>query len=164
MTVSEFCYAAGETSLDMRLFAWINRAPARARAKAQWLIPRARSQVGRPPPDGKAKYDFTDLDRVFVVGLCDRSGFSAMHPAIPRCAGSSPVASGAYMARAQVGMERRRMRGAWKSPAEVNTAVKAFADSYDLYLDGNGMTPGQVVAQHPEVDEPLVRTPRGAPR
>ena len=36
--------------------------------------------------NGKAKYDFTDLDRVFVVGLCNRSGFSAMHPAIPRCA------------------------------------------------------------------------------
>jgi hypothetical protein len=30
--------------------------------------------------NGKAKYDFTDLDRVFVVGLCNRSGFSAMHP------------------------------------------------------------------------------------
>jgi hypothetical protein len=58
-----------------------------------------------------------------------------MHPAIPRCAVSSPVAPGAYMVRAQVGTERRRLRGARKSPAEGNTALRAFADFYDLYLD-----------------------------
>ena len=72
-----------------------------------------------------------------------------MHPASPWRAASSPVAPGAYMVRAQVGTERGRLRGARKSPAEVNTAVKAFADFYDWSMM-NGMTPGQVVAQHPE--------------
>jgi len=33
--------------------------------------------------DGKAKYDFTDLDRVFVVGLCNRSGFLPCTPRAP---------------------------------------------------------------------------------
>ena len=47
-------------------------------------------------------------------------------------------------------LERRRLRGARKSPAEVNTAVKAFADFYDLYPD----------EWDDSRDEPLVRTPR----
>ena len=46
-------------------------------------------------------------------------------------------------------MERRRLTEDAKSPAEVNTAVKAFAEFYTLYLI-KGMTPGQVIAQHPE--------------
>jgi hypothetical protein len=114
--------------------------------------------------NGKAKYDLTDLDRVFVVGLCNRCGFSAMHPAIPRCAVSSPVAPGAYMVRAQVGTERRRLRGARKSAAEGNTAVKAFADFYDLYFydlyldEWDDSRAGCRAASG--VDEPLVRTPR----
>ena len=104
--------------------------------------------------NGKAKYDFTDLDRVFVVGLCNRSGFSAMHPASPWCAASSPVAPRAYMVRAQVGT------GA--PPAEVNTAVKAFADFYDWYHDEWDDTRAGCRAAS-GVDEPLVRTPqRGA--
>ena len=63
------------------------------------------------------------------------------------------------MVRAQVGTERRRLRGARKSPAEVNTAVKAFADFYDLYHDEwDDSRAGCRAASG--VDEPLVRTPR----
>ena len=46
-------------------------------------------------------------------------------------------------------LERRRLTGDGKAPAEVNASVKAFADFYNLYLI-KGMTPRQVIAQHPE--------------
>jgi pimeloyl-ACP methyl ester carboxylesterase len=46
-------------------------------------------------------------------------------------------------------LERRRLTGEGKSPAEVNASVKVFADFYNLYLM-KGMTPGQVLSQHPE--------------
>ena len=46
-------------------------------------------------------------------------------------------------------LQRRRLTGEGKSPAEVNTSAKVFADVYNLYLL-KGMTPGQVIAQHPE--------------
>lgn len=46
-------------------------------------------------------------------------------------------------------LERRRLTGEGKPPAEVNESVKAFSDFYNLYLM-KGMTPGQVIAQHPE--------------
>jgi pimeloyl-ACP methyl ester carboxylesterase len=46
-------------------------------------------------------------------------------------------------------MERVRLTKAGKSPGEVNSAMKAFAEFYDLYLI-RGMTPGEIVAQHPE--------------
>ena len=109
--------------------------------------------------NGKAQYDFTDLDRVFVVGLCNRSGFSALHPAIPRCAVSSPVAPGGTWYGHRLELERRRLRGARKSPAEVNTAVKALADFYDLYPDEwDDSRAGCRAASG--VGEPLVRTPR----
>jgi len=46
-------------------------------------------------------------------------------------------------------LERRRLMEAGKPPAEVNAAVKSFVEFYTLYLM-KGMTPGQVIAQHPE--------------
>ena len=39
-------------------------------------------------------------------------------------------------------LERRRLTAEGKSPSEVNAAVKAFADFYNLYLI-RGMTPGR---------------------
>ncbi len=46
-------------------------------------------------------------------------------------------------------LERRRLTGTGQTPAEVNSGVKAFTEFYNLYLI-RGMTPGDVVAQHPE--------------
>jgi pimeloyl-ACP methyl ester carboxylesterase len=57
-------------------------------------------------------------------------------------------------------LERRRLIEENKSPAEVNTAVKAFAEFYILYLM-KGMTPGQVIAQHPEWKELWYDAPDG---
>ena len=100
--------------------------------------------------DSMSKYDFIDLDRVFVVGLSNGGGFS------PLAAGNHPVRG--YISASSWGrtwyehmmeLERRRLIAKQKSPAEVNSDVKSFAEFYSLYLI-KGMTPGEVIARHPE--------------
>jgi pimeloyl-ACP methyl ester carboxylesterase len=100
--------------------------------------------------DSMSKYDFIDLDRVFVLGMSNGGGFS------PLAARNHPVRGfiscgswGRTWYEHMLEMERRRLTEAGKSPAEVNKAVKDFAEFYTLYLM-KGMTPGQVIAQHPE--------------
>jgi pimeloyl-ACP methyl ester carboxylesterase len=100
--------------------------------------------------DSMSKYDFIDLDRVFVVGLSNGGGFS------PLVARGRPVRGfvscsswGRTWYEHMLEMERRRLTAARKSPELVTSSVKAFAEFYDLYL-GKGMSPGQVIAQHPE--------------
>jgi pimeloyl-ACP methyl ester carboxylesterase len=100
--------------------------------------------------DSMSKYDFVDLDRVFIVGLSNGGGFS------PLVAGGHPVRGfvscsswGRTWYEHMLELERRRLTEAKKSPADVNRSVKDFAAFYDLYLV-KGMTPGQVIAQHPE--------------
>jgi pimeloyl-ACP methyl ester carboxylesterase len=96
------------------------------------------------------KYDFIDLDRVFVVGMSNGGGFS------PLVTGDHPVRGfvscgswGRTWYEHMFELERRRLTEEKKPPAEVNSDVKVFADFYNLYLM-QGMTPGQVIAQHPE--------------
>jgi pimeloyl-ACP methyl ester carboxylesterase len=100
--------------------------------------------------DSLAKYDFMLADRVFVLGMSNGGGFS------PLAAGGRPVR--AYISAGSWGrtwyehmleLERRRMEQDGKSPAEVNQAIRGFAGFYDLYLN-RAMTPGQVLASHPE--------------
>jgi len=100
--------------------------------------------------DAMAKYDFIDLDRVFVIGLSNGGGFS------PMVAGDHPVRGfiscgswGRTWYEHMLELERRRLTDGKTSAAEVNTDVKALAEFYILYLM-KGMTPGQVIAQHPE--------------
>src|SRR5205085_961720 len=57
-------------------------------------------------------------------------------------------------------LERGRLTGAGLTAADVNTGVKAFVEFYDLYLIG-GMTPGQVLAKHPEWKNLWYDTPEG---
>jgi pimeloyl-ACP methyl ester carboxylesterase len=96
------------------------------------------------------KYDFIDPARVFVIGLSNGGGTS---PLVPR---QHPVRG--YIAASSWGrtwyehmleLERGRLTRAGQTPAEVNSRVKAFTEFYNLYLI-RGMTPGDVVAQHPE--------------
>jgi pimeloyl-ACP methyl ester carboxylesterase len=96
------------------------------------------------------KYDFIDSGRVFVVGLSNGGGFS------PLAVGDRPVSGfvsagswGRTWYEHMLEHERTRLPSEGKSPAEVNTAVKAFTDFYNLYLI-KGMTPGQIIAQTPE--------------
>jgi len=100
--------------------------------------------------DETLKYDFIDPANIFVVGLSNGGGTA---PLVPR---HHPVRG--YVAASSWGrtwyehmldLERRRLIEAGKSPAEVNNAVKTFVEFYALYLT-KGMTPGQVIAEHPE--------------
>jgi pimeloyl-ACP methyl ester carboxylesterase len=100
--------------------------------------------------DAMSKYDFIDLERVFMVGLSNGGGVtplvSRQHPIRGFVAASS---WGRTWYEHMLEMERLRLTQAKQSPAEVNEAVKAFTDFYNLYL-AKGMTPGQVLGQHPE--------------
>jgi pimeloyl-ACP methyl ester carboxylesterase len=100
--------------------------------------------------DSMAQFDFIDLDRVFIFGLSNGGGFS------PLVARNRPVRG--YLSASSWGrtwyehmleLERLRLTRAGKPPAEVNSAIKAFTDFYISYLT-KGMTPGQILANHPE--------------
>lgn len=96
-----------------------------------------------------AKYAFIDPTRVFVLGMSNGGGFSPLvtrgHPVRGYIAAST---WGRTWYEHMLENERRRLTADGKSPAEVNQAVKVFTQFYDLYLI-QGMTPGQVLTQHP---------------
>jgi pimeloyl-ACP methyl ester carboxylesterase len=100
--------------------------------------------------DSVSKYDFIDPERMFVVGLSNGGGTSVFvsrqNPVHGYIAASS---WGRTWYEHMLELERRRLASAGKSPGEVNSAVKVFTQFYDFYLL-RGMTPGQIIAQHPE--------------
>ena len=100
--------------------------------------------------DSLGKYEFIDQNRIFVVGLSNGGGFS------PLAAREHPVRGfvsagswGRTWYEHMLELERRRLTAEGKPSDEVNASVKVFADFYNLYLI-KGMTPGQVLSQHPE--------------
>jgi pimeloyl-ACP methyl ester carboxylesterase len=100
--------------------------------------------------DAMLKYDFIDSTKIFVVGLSNGGGTSALVPRQHPVRGYIAASSwGRTWYEHMLEMERRRLTEEGKPPAEVNAAVKAFAEFYLLYLM-KGMTPGQIIAQHPE--------------
>jgi pimeloyl-ACP methyl ester carboxylesterase len=100
--------------------------------------------------DSMSKYDFIDQDRVFVLGMSNGGGFSPLAAGSHRVLGFISCGSwGRTWYEHMLELERRRLVEAKKTPAEVNVAVKSFAEFYNLYLI-KSMTPGQVIAQHPE--------------
>jgi len=100
--------------------------------------------------DSLSKYDFIDLDRVLVVGLSNGGGFSPVVAGDHRVRGFISFGSwGRTWYEHLLELERRRLIEGGKSPAEVNAAVKALVEFYTLYLM-KGMTPAQVITQHPE--------------
>lgn len=111
--------------------------------------------------DAMSKYDFIDLDRVIVIGLSNGGGFSPMvvrgHPVRGYISCGS---WGRTWYEHMIDLERRRLMEEGKSPAEVNATVKSFVEFYTLYLM-KGMTPGQVIAQHPEWKGIWYDTPDG---
>jgi pimeloyl-ACP methyl ester carboxylesterase len=107
------------------------------------------------------KYDFMDRERVFVVGLSNGGGFSPLAAQQHLVRGFVSVGSwGRTWYEHMLELERRRLTGEGKSPAEVNASIKVFGDFYNLYLM-KGMTPGQVMAQHPEWTQLWYDTPDG---
>jgi pimeloyl-ACP methyl ester carboxylesterase len=100
--------------------------------------------------DEMLKYDFIDPAKIIVVGLSNGGGTAALVPRQHAVRGYVAASSwGRTWYEHMLELERRRLIEEGKSPAEVNTAVKAFVEFYTLYLM-KGMTPGQIVSQHPE--------------
>jgi alpha-beta hydrolase superfamily lysophospholipase len=100
--------------------------------------------------DEMLKYDFIDTTKIFVVGLSNGGGTAALVPRQHVVSGYVAASSwGRTWYEHMLELERRRLIEEGKSPAEVNSAVKAFVEFYTLYLM-KGMTPGQIIAQHPE--------------
>jgi hypothetical protein len=100
--------------------------------------------------DSMSKYDFIDTQRIFVVGLSNGGGVGPLVSGDRRVAGFVAAGSwGRTWYEHMLENERVRLTAEHKSPAEVNDAVKAFTQFYDLYLI-QGQTPGQILAQHPQ--------------
>src|SRR5713226_182695 len=100
--------------------------------------------------DEMLKYDFIDPEKIFVIGLSNGGGTSALVPRQHPVRGYIAASSwGRTWYEHMLDLERRRLMEEGKAPAEVNTAVKAFVEFYILYLM-KAMTPGQINAQHPE--------------
>jgi pimeloyl-ACP methyl ester carboxylesterase len=100
--------------------------------------------------DEMLKYDFIDSTKIFVFGLSNGGGTAALVPRQHPVRGYVAASSwGRSWYEHMLELERRRLIESGKSPAEVNSAVKAFAEFYALYLM-KGLTPGQIIAHHPE--------------
>src|ERR1700724_1711707 len=100
--------------------------------------------------DEMLKYDFIDPAKILVIGLSNGGGTSALVPRQHPVRGYIAASSwGRTWYEHMLDLERRRLMEEGKPPAEVNTAVKAFVEFYTLYLMKE-MTPGQIIAQHPE--------------
>jgi pimeloyl-ACP methyl ester carboxylesterase len=96
------------------------------------------------------KYEFVDPDRDIVIGLSNGGGFAPLVADGHAVRGFVAAGSwGRTWYEHMLENERVRLTGEGKSAAEVNEAVKAFAEFYDLYLV-RGETPGQILAQHPQ--------------
>jgi pimeloyl-ACP methyl ester carboxylesterase len=101
--------------------------------------------------DSLSKYSFIDQNAIFVIGLSNGGGTA------PLTAGQHPVRG--FIAASSWGrtwyehmLENERVRLSLDkklSAADVNADMKAFTDFYSLYLM-HGMTPGQIIAKHPE--------------
>jgi pimeloyl-ACP methyl ester carboxylesterase len=100
--------------------------------------------------DSIYKHDFIDPDRIFVVGLSNGGGTSVLVPRQHPVRGYIAASSwGRTWYEHMLELERVRLTSAAKSPGEVDSAMKIFSQFYNLYLNQR-MTPGEVIAQHPE--------------
>ena len=100
--------------------------------------------------DQMLKYDFIDPTRVFVLGLSNGGGTSALIPRQHPVRGYIAASSwGRTWYEHMLELERVRLAGEHKSPSEVNAGVKVFSEFYVQYLI-RGQTPGEAIGQHPE--------------
>ncbi len=96
------------------------------------------------------KYDFIDSAKVFVVGLSNGGGTSALVPRQHPVRGYIAASSwGRTWYEHMLELERVRLAAEGKSPGEVNLGLKVFTEFYNQYLI-RGMTPGEAIAQHPD--------------
>jgi pimeloyl-ACP methyl ester carboxylesterase len=97
---------------------------------------------------------YVNPDRIFILGMSNGGGFA------PLVAEGAPVAgyiaSGGWSRTWLEHMmfhERLRLTLSGRPPAEVNAAMRGYADFYSLYLNGK-KTPVEVLAMRPEL-QPL---------
>jgi len=96
------------------------------------------------------RYDFIDLDRVFVVGMSNGGGVGPLAARGRAVRGYVALGSwGRTWFEHMLDAERQRLVGQGKSPAEVTQAIKPLGELYLDYLI-HGMTPGEVLARHPD--------------
>src|SRR5206468_12461678 len=95
-------------------------------------------------------FEFLDTSRVYIIGFSNGGGVA------PLVADGAPVRgylvfSGWYKTwfEHMLEHERRRMRLSGLSEGEIARRMRQYAMFYDLYLNQK-MTPGQIIAQHPE--------------
>ena len=100
-----------------------------------------------------ASLDRVDPKRIFIIGFSNGGGFAPLVP------GDAPVRG--YVAFSgwvktwyehMLEHERRRLARAGDDPGEINRKMRLFSRFYDFYLN-QGMTPGEIVASHPEMKE-----------
>jgi pimeloyl-ACP methyl ester carboxylesterase len=83
--------------------------------------------------DEMLKYDFIDPEKVFVVGLSNGGGTSALIPRQHPVRGYIAASSwGRTWYEHMLELERVRLTGDGKTPGEVNSGIKAFTEFYDL--------------------------------
>lgn len=111
--------------------------------------------------DEMLKYDFIDSANVFVVGLSNGGGTSSLIPRQHPVRGYIAASSwGRTWYEHMLELERVRLSGSNKTPSELNSGVKAFTEFYNLYLI-RAMSPGDVIAKHPEWKSLWYDTPDG---
>ncbi len=99
--------------------------------------------------DSMSKYDFVDVDRIFVMGLSNGGGFAPLVSRRHRVRGFIAAGSwGRTWYEHMLELERRRLTDAGKSATEVNDAIKVFSQFHDLLLI-QGYSPGEIIRQHP---------------
>ena len=101
--------------------------------------------------DDVQRTDGVDLDHIVLMG---GSVGGALAPLLMRDRSFAGVISCGGFSRTwlehMLEIERRRLTLDGTSPADVNRAMRGFADFYSLYLNG-GLTPAQVLAQRPDL-------------
>lgn len=111
--------------------------------------------------DSMSKYDFIDLDRVFVLGMSNGGGFAPLASRQHPVRGFIAVGSwGRTWYEHMLENERVRLTSEGKSAAEVNDAMKVFSQFYDLYLNQRE-TPGDIIRQHPNWKDYWYDSPDG---
>lgn len=105
------------------------------------------------------RYDFVDLDRVFILGLSNGGGFAPLVPQEEKVRGY--VVAGGWSKtwfEHMMELERRRLKLSGKKPGEVTDSMRGYAEFYTDYLQRK-MTPGEVTKAKPNLaplwyDEP----------
>lgn len=95
------------------------------------------------------RYDYVDLERVFILGLSNGGGFAPMVPQDEKVRGYL-VAGGWSKTwyEHMLELERRRLKLSGKKPGEVSDSMKGYAEFYTDYLRRK-MTPREIVKAKP---------------